>query len=255
MFPDYYAILGVKADADLESIRQAYKRRAFECHPDRGGSHEQMVRINAAWEILRDPSNRQRYDYARSHAQDPAAEAATNEDSRQARERAQQYPQRWSDFEVWLENVSKDFAQAEYKNVDGPLNTKWPVITGSDSGILFVVAGGLIGFLISAWFAYIFATSPLTGHHVGTWGSFFARLRPMVLILIGGPSLGALLGAQIHKGIGIVLKSAMRAGSNSTAIVRCAQCRQQLRVPNGSGKWEIKCPKCSHKFSHTGAVA
>ncbi|NJR63308.1 MAG: J domain-containing protein [Cyanobacteria bacterium CRU_2_1] len=27
----------------------------MKCHPDRGGSHEQMVLLNEAWEILSDP--------------------------------------------------------------------------------------------------------------------------------------------------------------------------------------------------------
>ena len=35
------------------AIVKAYKRRAVETHPDRGGSTSDMVRVNAAFETLR----------------------------------------------------------------------------------------------------------------------------------------------------------------------------------------------------------
>lgn len=35
-------------DAALEALNRAYRRLALERHPDRGGSHEQMRRLNAA---------------------------------------------------------------------------------------------------------------------------------------------------------------------------------------------------------------
>ncbi|MBI3866047.1 MAG: DnaJ domain-containing protein [Planctomycetia bacterium] len=251
MFPDYYAILGVALDADAETIRRAYKRRAFECHPDRGGSHEQMIRINAAWEILSDPLARQRYDHARTHAHDPVAAAAANEDSRTACERAERYPRQWSEFEVWLEDVTKDFARAQYGKVE-VFGATWPVVSGSGSGKSFAVAGGLVGLFVGVW---------LNGTNFPVlWGGWswdqlisqrtVAIFSAIFFTLIGFPSVGAYLGAQIHKGIGVVLKSAMRAGSNSTAVVKCSQCGQQLRVPNSSGKWQIRCPKCSHSFIH-----
>jgi curved DNA-binding protein CbpA len=49
---DYYQVLGVDLNASFETIRDAYRQRAMKCHPDRGGSHQQMVLINEAWEIL-----------------------------------------------------------------------------------------------------------------------------------------------------------------------------------------------------------
>lgn len=48
--PDtWWRILGVDKDADLETIKAAYRQKARVYHSDVGGSDEQMVRLNAAW--------------------------------------------------------------------------------------------------------------------------------------------------------------------------------------------------------------
>lgn len=61
--PSLYQQLGVPADADLVTMRQAYRQRALECHPDRAqGSSDLMARLNAAWAVLSDPTQRAAYD-------------------------------------------------------------------------------------------------------------------------------------------------------------------------------------------------
>lgn len=35
---DYYSILGVQHDADFETIKKAYRKRALAVHPDKGSS-------------------------------------------------------------------------------------------------------------------------------------------------------------------------------------------------------------------------
>ena len=35
---DYYSILGVQHDADYETIKKAYRKRALAVHPDKGSS-------------------------------------------------------------------------------------------------------------------------------------------------------------------------------------------------------------------------
>jgi curved DNA-binding protein CbpA len=52
MILDYYKILQINPDANIETIKTAYRSRALVCHPDRGGSHEQMVLVNEAFQIL-----------------------------------------------------------------------------------------------------------------------------------------------------------------------------------------------------------
>ena len=62
---DYYEILGVKRDATDEDIKKAFRKLAFEYHPDRnksGDAEDKFKEINEAYEILRDPNKRSAYD-------------------------------------------------------------------------------------------------------------------------------------------------------------------------------------------------
>lgn len=47
---DWREVLKVGLYASPSEIRDAYRRRARECHPDVGGNAEAMAAINAAWE-------------------------------------------------------------------------------------------------------------------------------------------------------------------------------------------------------------
>ena len=57
-----YDTLGVPTDASAEEIKAARRRRASEAHPDKGGSDEEMQRVNHAYEVLSDPDRRAQYD-------------------------------------------------------------------------------------------------------------------------------------------------------------------------------------------------
>lgn len=62
---DLYEILGVRRDASAGEIKTAYRRLARELHPDVNGNpadQERFKEITGAYEILSDPSKRQRYD-------------------------------------------------------------------------------------------------------------------------------------------------------------------------------------------------
>lgn len=59
---NYYAVLCVAPTATTEEIRTAYRSRAREHHPDRGGSQEAFNDAREAWETLRDPTRRRDYD-------------------------------------------------------------------------------------------------------------------------------------------------------------------------------------------------
>lgn len=60
---DYYEVLGVGKSASADEIKKAFRRLAVQHHPDKeGGDEAKFKEINEAYEVLKDPSKRQRYD-------------------------------------------------------------------------------------------------------------------------------------------------------------------------------------------------
>ena len=59
---DLYKVLGVDRSASDAKIRDAYRRRARETHPDTGGDAAEFQAVQAAYETLSDPSRRRAYD-------------------------------------------------------------------------------------------------------------------------------------------------------------------------------------------------
>ena len=64
-YKDYYAILGVSRNAKPDDIRKAYRKLAKEFHPDvnkSAGAEDKYKEINEAYEVLKDPAKREKYD-------------------------------------------------------------------------------------------------------------------------------------------------------------------------------------------------
>lgn len=55
---DWFAVLGCAPDADDTAVRHAYRTRARDSHPDRGGDPEEFARVNRAYELLRTAEQR-----------------------------------------------------------------------------------------------------------------------------------------------------------------------------------------------------
>jgi hypothetical protein len=103
---DYYAVLGVSPDASAAEIRDAYRDRAKETHPDLSDdpdATERFQRVKRAEEVLTDPDERARYDRV-GHAayvdDDPFAADADDDpsgtDRRRDRERGRWTADGWT---------------------------------------------------------------------------------------------------------------------------------------------------------------
>lgn len=64
-YKDYYGILGVSRDASKEEIQRAYRKLARKLHPDinqEAGSEDRFKEVTEAYEVLKDPEKRAKYD-------------------------------------------------------------------------------------------------------------------------------------------------------------------------------------------------
>lgn len=72
---DFYALLGVKADAPVEEIRRAYRKAALKHHPDRNPGDVEAERkfkiIGEAYDVLSDIDKRKKYDRDRASPPPP----------------------------------------------------------------------------------------------------------------------------------------------------------------------------------------
>ena len=42
--PKFYDMLGLEAGASKDDIKKAYKKKAMQCHPDKGGDPEEWLK-------------------------------------------------------------------------------------------------------------------------------------------------------------------------------------------------------------------
>lgn len=71
-FKDYYKILGVATDADLKTIKTAYRKLARKYHPDVStikDAEEQFKEVAEAYAVLKDKEKRAEYDEIRQYGQ------------------------------------------------------------------------------------------------------------------------------------------------------------------------------------------
>ena len=69
-YQDYYKILGVERDADIDAIKKAYRKLAHQYHPDVSkdpAGEEKFKQIADAYQTLKDPEKRAAYDQLGRH--------------------------------------------------------------------------------------------------------------------------------------------------------------------------------------------
>ena len=153
---DYYRTLGIKPDADLKTIKSAYRKLAKEYHPDRHtGSkskawEEKFKEVQEAYEALRDAEKRKQYDDQQTLQTAPAYPAFDSLD-----ETFDVFPfdfisPEWDD-DLIAENFSiSHFAHTEDLEI---------FLTASEAK-----EGGILPIDLPAYFGFGFWTSPYSRH-------------------------------------------------------------------------------------------
>ena len=69
---NHYHILGIDSEASAEEIKKAYRKLSMKFHPDKNEGdqyfEEWTKKVNAAYEILSNPTKKSAYDFALSQA-------------------------------------------------------------------------------------------------------------------------------------------------------------------------------------------
>jgi len=66
-----YESLGVDKGASADEIKKAYRKKASEHHPDKGGDNEKMTEITRAYGVLGNEKGRARYDSTGKEEEEP----------------------------------------------------------------------------------------------------------------------------------------------------------------------------------------
>jgi curved DNA-binding protein CbpA len=65
---DYYEVLQISANAELETVHRVYRLLAQRCHPDNSdtGNDSKFRELNEAYQVISDPERRAQYDVVHS---------------------------------------------------------------------------------------------------------------------------------------------------------------------------------------------
>ena len=178
MFVDYYAILEISETANLQEIKNAFRRKAIKWHPDRNPDRNttiQMQLINEAYLILKDKDARCRYnvEYQKFNVFKKTTESKTTESQDKEphkdnkKENQQPKPKAEPKFEYaeysatddllknWMANAKRqsvDLAKETIKDFKGMI--KVGVEEGAKAAGQMFIIQMIIGFIILLIFAF-----------------------------------------------------------------------------------------------------
>jgi hypothetical protein len=246
MVHDYYHTLGIEPSADSQTIEAASRQKAKSAHPDCGGSHEQMLLLNEAWEILSNPTLRARYDRMRTNAGSAEFAKDAADDAQHARDRARHYPENWKDFEQWRRFLRQDAAQAEYASA----RALWPTAGRSISGHACIVAGGILGPVLPILVLFIRYGPRFLKPLMSDESMRGPLLASTVVPMLALSATGAIAGARLHRWIRQRILSSKRplASGGMTRTINCPKCGQKLRLPSVAQELTVTCNRCKNKF-------
>lgn len=234
---DYYEILGVSPSASLAEIRTAYRAQAQKCHPDRGGTHARMIRINEAWRVLSDSTLRPEYDDLRARQANAAESAAFAQGVQSARAQAGEYPRDWASFESWLANITRDFTSAEYGSSKSA-GIEMATVSKSVSGWVVVNLSGLAGAIVG-----VLIVTKMLG-----WETRYLD-RGRLAIIAAGFGVGTMVGVRIHQALRSLFNEVAQPNTESRKVVtQCPTCGQKLRVPQSPQELVVTCKSCRKQF-------
>lgn len=245
---DYYTILDVHPTADLDTIKKAFRLKAQQCHPDRGGSHDAMVLVNEAWFVLSDAVRRAEYDAVRNNSSSASThnwETHTEE----VRSKARGFATDWTTFSNWMDSALEDVSKATYQQ------SGWlPDIRHSSTGKTAIAIGGVIGaFVAMSMDSMMQYRDALLTWMAGEqphwpWGKEFNLLK-VVLYPIALPLVGAWVGYCIHWLINQYVVRSIRSKGlrEKSRVVACPKCDQQLRIPHHDHTLTVTCQACGIK--------
>ncbi len=117
---DFYSVLGVKRDAGAEEIKSAWRMKAKSVHPDQNrddpDANRRFTEVGRAYEVLKDPEKRTRYDQQRDKVEALAREQTIMQQRQNAREAAEKAKVAKANAERILAELAR--AEAEKAKAD-----------------------------------------------------------------------------------------------------------------------------------------
>jgi DnaJ-class molecular chaperone len=116
---DPYSVLGVKRDAPADEIKAAWRSKAKSIHPDQNrddpNASQRFAEVGQAYDVLKDPKKRDRYDQARK----VAAQKHREQTIMQQREAAREAAERAKAAEKLMEELAKAEARKPQGTASG----------------------------------------------------------------------------------------------------------------------------------------